>query len=144
MSRFGNRFDPGNPWVAFTGAVMAKLSKLTLVLALMFSIGVHWSLLQSAAWIGMVVTYSSEGSFTEAVSKTFDGSHPCQLCKLVEHGQGSADGVDLKKSDSKADVCVVSENTHGFPQPPAGFFVPSADFLSAFVPLPPVPPPRVA
>jgi hypothetical protein len=35
-----------------------RLLKLPVVLALMVSIGLHWALLQSVAWVGMVVRYS--------------------------------------------------------------------------------------
>jgi hypothetical protein len=45
--------------------------------------GVHWAILQSVAWTGMVICYSHEGSFREALQKTFDGKHPCKLCKIV-------------------------------------------------------------
>ncbi len=53
----------------------------------MVSIGLHWAVLQSAAWVGMAVAYSVEkGSVVEGLSDTFDGDHPCPLCKAVEKG----------------------------------------------------------
>ncbi len=62
-------------------------SRWLLVIALAFSIGAHWALLQSVAWVGMVAAYSREGSFAEAVSKSFDGKHPCCLCKMIQKGR---------------------------------------------------------
>ena len=54
----------------------------------MVSIGAQWVVLQSAAWVGMAVSYSiTEGSVKEGLSKTFDGQHPCALCKVVNKGQ---------------------------------------------------------
>jgi len=40
--------------------------------------------LQSLAWTRMLVSYSHNGQFAEAVAKTFDGKHPCSLCKEIE------------------------------------------------------------
>ncbi|HUJ11483.1 MAG TPA: hypothetical protein VL171_15830 [Verrucomicrobiae bacterium] len=59
-----------------------------LVVAVCLSIGGHWALLQSVAWTSMFVRFSSDGSFSEALSKTFDGQHPCCLCKLIQKGRG--------------------------------------------------------
>lgn len=57
-----------------------------ILLALVLSLGLHWTVLQSAAWVGMVVSYSRDGSVLDAFQKTFDGKHPCPLCKLVARG----------------------------------------------------------
>lgn len=60
------------------------------VAALCLSLGVHWALLQSLAWTGMLLSWSQEVSLVEAVKNTFDGEHPCPLCKAVESGQQQA------------------------------------------------------
>ncbi|MCO5053617.1 MAG: hypothetical protein M9920_15160 [Verrucomicrobiae bacterium] len=49
--------------------------------------GAHWALLQPIAWVGMMISYSRDASFTEAVSKTFDGKHPCALCEVIQEGR---------------------------------------------------------
>ncbi|MCB1208510.1 MAG: hypothetical protein KDK97_04235 [Verrucomicrobiales bacterium] len=68
--------------------VLQGISKLGLVAALVLSIGLHWACLQSAAWVGMLVTYTAKsGSVSQAVADTFDGRHPCKLCHLVSDGQ---------------------------------------------------------
>ncbi|NOS72314.1 MAG: hypothetical protein HOP33_20615 [Verrucomicrobia bacterium] len=64
-----------------------RMFKCTLVLALTLSLGLHWALMQTVAWTGMIISYSRDGSFTEAVSKTFDGQHPCCLCKVIQKGR---------------------------------------------------------
>jgi hypothetical protein len=76
-----------------------KVSKWLLVTALTLSLGFHWAILQSAAWVGMVVKYSECCNFKEALQKTFDGKHPCKLCKLVKEGKQTE-----KKSEAKLDV----------------------------------------
>lgn len=54
---------------------------------LVLSLGLHWAFLQTVAWTGMIVTYSRDASFKEAVTKTFDGEHPCPLCKVIKKGR---------------------------------------------------------
>ena len=58
-----------------------------MVLLLSFSIGVQWPLLQSLAWLNMLVTFSASEGVAQAIVKTFDGKHPCKLCKLVREGK---------------------------------------------------------
>lgn len=83
---------------------MIRLTRLLLVSALMISIGAQWVVLQSAAWIGMAVSYSIETrSVSEGLSKTFDGEHPCKLCCMVEKGT-DAEKKETKKEESKQKV----------------------------------------
>jgi hypothetical protein len=37
--------------------------------------------------MSMLVSFSQQGGLEEAISKTFDGKHPCKLCKLVSEGK---------------------------------------------------------
>ena len=76
---------------------MRRLAHIILVLALSASIGLHWAFLQSAAWVNMVVSYSRDGGFAEAVQKTFDGEHPCARCKEIQKGQDTE-----KKNESRS------------------------------------------
>ncbi|SKA85992.1 hypothetical protein SAMN02745166_01232 [Prosthecobacter debontii] len=68
-------------------ALLSRLSRWVVVAAVCLSLGLQWTMLQGIAWTGMLITFASEGSLMEAVSKTFDGEHPCPLCKAVEAGQ---------------------------------------------------------
>ena len=62
-------------------------TRALVVVALMISIGAHWALLQSAAWVGMAVAYTVDrGSLVEGLSDTFSGERPCPLCKAVANG----------------------------------------------------------
>ena len=71
-----------------TPTVFAGAAKLALVVMLMGSIGLHWALLQTVAWAGMIVTYTHESSsLTTALERTFDGKHPCKICVVVEEGK---------------------------------------------------------
>ena len=93
-------------------AVLARLPKALITLALAGSIGLHWSFFQVVAWTGMVISYSQNASLTEAVSKTFDGQHPCKLCKQIAKSKRSEKKTDCKSELSKlefpyARVCFV-------------------------------------
>ena len=72
---------------------------MLIALALASSIGLHWTFLQAVAWAGMIVSYSQEAPIGEAVVKTFDGQHPCTLCKQIARGKRSE-----KKSDYKLEL----------------------------------------
>ena len=112
--------------------------------ALVSSIGLHWALFQSVAWVGMVITYSREATLTEALVKTFDGKHPCSLCNHIAQAQKSQKKSDrhfeLKKLEFISAAQVVT-----FP-PPSRFQLLSAGNSSApqLSETPPVPPPRHA
>lgn len=85
---------------------MSRLPQILVVAALVVSIGLHWAVLQSAAWVGMAVAYSVEkGSLTEGLSDTFDGDHPCPLCKAVKQGQDS----ESKSQDDQAPTTKTKE-----------------------------------
>jgi hypothetical protein len=68
----------------------ARTRHLATVLAIasvLLASGGHWLLLQSVAWGGMLISYSTTTSISEAISRTFDGKHPCKLCKVVQAGR---------------------------------------------------------
>jgi hypothetical protein len=63
--------------------VFFRLPRFAIATALACTIGLHWGLLQSVAWVGMVVSYSHDGGIGMGLEKTFDGKHPCALCKAI-------------------------------------------------------------
>src|SRR2546422_8361401 len=66
---------------------------LAVVLLIQMS-GGHLLLLQTVAWGGMTISFAQTERLTVALKKTFDGKHPCKLCRLI---------ADEKKSDKKKD-----------------------------------------
>lgn len=68
---------------------MRPTIKTTTVLVLVLTLGLHWALLQAIAWTGMVISYSRDNPFRDAVSMTFDGQHPCALCHVVKEGRAA-------------------------------------------------------
>ncbi len=81
--------------------VFRRLARLLLILTLACSIGLHWSFLQSIAWIGMVVKYSQDATVAQALTKTFDGNHPCALCKAIAKGKKSEKNSDSITPEKK-------------------------------------------
>jgi hypothetical protein len=123
--------------------MMAPLSRLVLAVTLAASLGLHWALLQSVAWTGMIITYSNEGTFGEALSKTFDGKHPCSICKQIDEGKKSEQKSCLKIDGKKLEF-VDAQREFTF-NPPSSFFLLSISDDSApeFSLLPSLPPPRL-
>ncbi|HXP63378.1 MAG TPA: hypothetical protein VN829_22945, partial [Dongiaceae bacterium] len=81
--------------------MLERLPRLLMALALACSVGLHWSFLQSLAWTTMLVDNLTAAPFSAALQRTFDGKHPCPLCKVLAQGRKadkkSATLVPLKK-----------------------------------------------
>ena len=91
---------------------MRRPIKFLTVLLLVLSLGLHWALLQTVAWTGMLVTYSQDGAFSEAVSKTFDGKHPCCMCKAIESARQDEQKQSQEKFNQDAKIkCVLPAET---------------------------------
>jgi len=73
--------------LAYCTFVLARASKWLIVLALSCSVGLHWAFLQSVAWTTMLADNLRVSSFTEAAQRTFDGKHPCSLCRAIAKGK---------------------------------------------------------
>ena len=87
--------------------MIQTLARTCLLAALLTSVGLHWMVVQSAAWAGMLVSFSRQDSLLEAVSKTFDGEHPCEYCMLVDAGSKKSPlPKDKAPSGKKLDWCL--------------------------------------
>jgi hypothetical protein len=125
----------------FKPAVLFKLSRWLLVGALCVSLGFHWGLLQSVAWVGMMVNYSCQGSLKDAAAKTFDGQHPCPLCKLVREGKKSEKKPEAQQNVKQLDLFAGHAMAFDFPPlPGSAFSVPQSTPSRTDIPL--LPPPR--
>jgi hypothetical protein len=115
-----------------------------LVGLLISGIGGHWLILQPVAWAGMIVSYSREGGWRAALSRTFDGRHPCELCKVVQEGTKNQAKNSLPTPELKPDAWMTRSGAWLFP-PPFLAVVPSEYLLPPLFPSsPPSPPPRSA
>jgi hypothetical protein len=118
------------------------IGRAATIVALCLAIGLHWLALQSMAWTTMICEYSKDASLFEAVSKTFDGNHPCALCHAVNSGKNSEKKSEFQAKTVKIDmVCFFPAGPS--PKPFVSFDYMTDSFrLSENRPSPPVPPPR--
>src|ERR1700750_1712363 len=66
-------------------------------------------ILQCVAWMGMLVSYSQQDGLTVGIQKTFDGKHPCKICKLVNKSERNEQNSKLVKSAVKIDWILVKK-----------------------------------
>ncbi|MGD9897397.1 MAG: hypothetical protein AB7T14_10035 [Candidatus Methylacidiphilaceae bacterium] len=66
---------------------MRKAGILFAILAACHMAGGHWLFWQGAAWASMLVRYSQSYGMETGLAMTFDGKHPCQICKKVVKGK---------------------------------------------------------
>ena len=108
-------------------------------------LGAHWALLQTVAWTTMLADNLCTHSVTEAMAETFDGQHPCCLCKAIAAGKKSEKKAEFNLQTQKLEfppavqnfVLIAPSQFHLLPlensfekslaqkpllQPPRGFF----------------------
>lgn len=122
--------------------VFRKIGNVLMIFAVLAATGTHWMILQSIAWTGMLAENLQTSSFSHAIQRTFDGKHPCCLCKRI---------AQEKQSEKKSDLQVELKKLE-FPYTKFEFvFSPPSEFRELRLrdengPLlthaPPVPPPR--
>lgn len=49
--------------------------------------GLHWLVVQTVAWTGMLLERAERVGIVEAARSTFDGNSPCSLCRVVDGGR---------------------------------------------------------
>jgi hypothetical protein len=123
--------------------MFVRLAKWFVVTALVCVLGGHWAVLQVAAWTGMAISYSQNDSISEALSKTFDGKHPCKLCQLVKAGKKAEQKSESKLDTKKLDSFVTSLSVFSFP-PLKSISTPHHFLLKSRIATPISPPPRLA
>jgi hypothetical protein len=119
-----------------------KIGHVFLILALLGATGGHWAVLQTIAWADMLAKNLQTESFGEAITKTFDGAHPCKMCKQISAG---------KKAEKKADLTLQIKKLEFVSIRPAWLILAPQDFHTVAEPAlnfesishrPSVPPPR--
>lgn len=76
---------------------MKRFVFILLTTALVFALKLHLPALQVVAWTGMVVKYAQSVPLGEALEMTFDGDHPCPLCRVIRKAQ-TADHQEVTAS----------------------------------------------
>jgi hypothetical protein len=90
--------------------VFVRIGKIFLVLTLAAMLGAHWALLQTVAWTTMIADNLHSNSFQDAVTMTFDGQHPCPICKAIAAGKKSENKSETISPTLKLEFPPVNEN----------------------------------
>jgi hypothetical protein len=121
--------------------VLLRLGKVLVVFALISTLSAHWALLQTVAWTTMLAGNLETRSLHDAVTMTFDGNHPCPLCKAI---------AAAKKSEQKSQITFDQQKLE-FPPvegsllliAPSRVEISCPNTFAASIPQkPPTPPPR--
>jgi len=124
--------------------VKSRVVQWISVLALTFVLGGHWALLQSVAWVTMAVGYSQAAPLKEALVKTFDGKHPCDLCKFVDEGRKSEKSHQATIIVEKIDLFLTDNPVLLDPPRPMHVLQARARSIASWIDSPLPPPPRSA
>ena len=122
--------------------VFARCGKVFVVFALVLTTGLHWAALQTVAWTTMFASNLRGQGITEAVTKTFDGRHPCCLCKAIAAAKKSQKKSEAVSPGLKIEFPPVAEEVVLVPSAQFEMARPENIFADSLSVKPPVPPPR--
>jgi hypothetical protein len=92
----------------------------------------------------MLIERSQTSTFTEAIRTTFDGQHPCQLCKVIRAKQPARDKGTYQKKGQKLELPALGADSGPITHPAALSVLLPPDSQSTLRPVPPpTPPPRL-
>ncbi len=119
-----------------------RFGQVVMIAALLTASGGHWVVLQSVAWATMIADYARTSRISEAVVKTFDGEHPCALCKSIAKGRASENKPDSQVEVSKQDFLFRQAGGVVPPERPYWVCAGSSDNAEERAHLPALRPPR--
>ena len=122
--------------------MLARCAKSLLIAALVAVTGAHWAALQTVAWTTMLATNFCHDSMVQAVSKTFDGEHPCCLCKAIAAAKKSEKKSEAVSSALKMEFPPTADKIILFPPEQFNLLSLQNWFAELFSSPPPLPPPR--
>ena len=114
-----------------------------MIVAVLSATGMHWMVLQSVAWTTMLVENLQTEPLDEALVCTFDGKHPCCLCKQIAKAKQTEKKSDVQMELRRLDFSY--SNPEFALCPPSDFYELRAANESALLILhaPAVPPPKL-
>ena len=122
--------------------MLVRCGKMLVVFALVLTTGLHWTALQTVAWATMLASNLRTHSMSEAMSDTFDGRHPCCMCKAIAAAKKSEKKSEAVSSSLKMEFPPVADKFILIsPKPDSAFSLADLSAAASF-PKPPVPPPR--
>jgi len=122
--------------------VLVRFGKILLLIALAATLGAHWALLQTVAWTTMLADNLQTNSFHDAAEKTFDGKHPCCLCKAIAAAKQSEKKTEFSLQSQKLEFPPVDENFALIAPSQFQILPQKNSSAKSFAPKPPLQPPR--
>jgi hypothetical protein len=131
--------------VTWRHSLVRAIGTLLLSLAMFSIAGGHWAVLQAVAWARMLGEYSRNASIEVAITKTFSGKYPCDLCRKIKESSQKQEAPRSFKQEKKVESFLCAENSVAQLLSPRAFSYPLSDYLgfSVLPAAPPSPPPRV-
>ena len=125
---------------------MLRFGRALMLIAVLLTSGGHWAVLQSLAWANMLADGLRTLPLREAVQRTFDGAHPCEMCMRIHSGRKSEEQQKAVLRNVRFDFPMPAETTKPrVPVRPAEDLQAPATTASAIGQPrqePPVPPPQ--
>lgn len=121
---------------------MDRVRNALLILVLLAGTGAHWCALQSVAWTRMLADNLRTTSFAEAVARTFDGRHPCSLCKVIATAKKSEKKAEFPQPLTKFEFPLTTQSLLLVASTRSQFIPPVDEFVEPLSQQPPTPPPR--
>lgn len=125
------------------GRVLRRLGQLLMVVALLGAMGSHWLVLQSIAWTTMLADNLRVTSLPVALSRTFDGKHPCPLCRQIAAGKRAEGTTSFPLELKRFEFLPNSPRPVLPPAVTCRLLTPSTRSFKSFTSPPPTPPPRI-
>jgi hypothetical protein len=122
--------------------VFRCIGRIVTIFGLYCTIGLHWFTLQSVAWTSMIIDYSKRGTFCQAIVQTFDGAHPCSLCRVVNKANSTEKKSNLQLLTPKIDMICTKRAVPVVPPIPYVDYAAGDFSVFKIGESPPVPPPR--
>ena len=103
--------------------------------------------MQLGAWSWMIVSYSQESSFQQAIIETFGDERPCDVCKIIDSVEESDAGAPLAQNEQREIKLMLCLSRTIRSIVPAGNYEPATVIVCEPENAPsgvPTPPPRLA
>jgi hypothetical protein len=113
-----------------------------MVLLLVAMTGAPWAALQSVAWTTMLADNLRTHSLAEAVKQTFDGRHPCCLCKAIAAAKKSGAKNECTRQTQKLEFPPAPEKAVLIAPSSFQLFPQTNLFAESLIQRPQTPPPR--
>jgi len=121
---------------------LLRLGQVLSLVALLATFGGHWVVLQSFAWVTMLVENAETAPLSVAVEKTFDGQHPCAICKSIASAKGKEAGQQKPAPVSKLTLFWERSQSAESPLREVSRIVPGGNEMETRSAAPIVPPPK--